>query len=87
MTQEQIAELIAENAKLKQQLTKPAKIAGKLSLKVSAEKKCLSIYGISTRGAHLYAGQWLRILDAAPDIRAFIEANKDQLAWKTEEPN
>jgi hypothetical protein len=43
-------------------------------MKVS-EKGCLSLYGLNTRGIHLYASQWERILDQADAIRAFIAAN------------
>lgn len=88
MTQEQmIAEIQAlreANAKLIADNTKPTRLANKLSLKVSAEKKCLSIYGVSTRGAHMYASQWLKILEASDDIKKFIEENRSQLAWKNE---
>lgn len=33
----------------------------------------------------LYASQWLRVLDHADAIRAFIEANRSALAWKTQD--
>ena len=46
----------------------------RISMKVS-EKGCLSLYGLNTRGIHLYASQWERILDQADVIRAFIAAN------------
>ena len=46
----------------------------RVSMKVS-EKGCLSLYGLNTRGIHLYASQWERILDQADAIRAFIAAN------------
>lgn len=42
----------------------------------------LSIYGLGKRPLFAYASQWLRILDKADDLRAFIEANRDKLAWK-----
>jgi len=54
---------------------------GRVSFKVS-EKGCVSIYGMNMRGIHLYASQWLKILEHADAIRAFIEANKSSLAWK-----
>ena len=54
----------------------------RITFKVS-EKGCVSIYGISARGVHLYASQWLRILDDADRLRAFIETNRAKLAWKS----
>lgn len=56
----------------------------KLSCKVS-EKGCVSVYGMNSRGVHLYASQWLKVLDAAEQIREFIKLNKDELSWKDED--
>jgi hypothetical protein len=42
----------------------------------------LSIYGLGQRPIFAYASQWLRILDKADELRAFIEANRSALAWK-----
>lgn len=67
-------ELIAQIAALKAQ-------SSRVTFKVS-EKGCVSLYGLNTRGIHLYASQWLRILDHATAIRAFIETNRKALAWK-----
>ena len=71
-----IAELEALVAKLKTNGTR------RLSFKVSENTRCLSVYGMNVRGIHLYAGQWLKVLDAADELRAFIEAHRDELAWK-----
>jgi hypothetical protein len=52
-----------------------------LTLKVS-EKGALSLYGMGRFPVTLYAAQWLRLLDAADQVREFIEANKAKLSWK-----
>jgi len=79
LTQDQmlamIAKLQADNAALK------AASVRKLSLKVS-EKGAVSLYGMGRFPVTLYAGQWDRVLGAADEIRAFMEANKASLAVK-----
>jgi hypothetical protein len=64
-----------ENAALKQGAS-----AG-LRLKVS-EKGAVSVYGMGRFPVTLYKEQWLRLLDKADDIRAFIKANDGQLKAK-----
>jgi hypothetical protein len=76
------AQLIAKYEALQAQL-KAANASRKLSFKVS-EKGCVSVYGMNSRGVHLYATQWGKILDNAEAIRAFISANKELLSFKTE---
>jgi len=73
----EIERLRAENQALK----RPER--GKLSMKVS-EKGALSVYGMGRFPVTLYKEQWLRLLDVADDLRAFIKANEAQL--KTKEP-
>ena len=34
------------------------------------------------RRSHLYYEQWMRLLDYAEELRAFLEANKDKLKLK-----
>jgi hypothetical protein len=50
-------------------------------MKVS-EKGALSIYGMGRFPVTLYKEQWLRLLDKADEIRAFIAANDTQLKAK-----
>jgi hypothetical protein len=50
-------------------------------MKVS-EKGALSVYGMGRFPVTLYKEQWLRLLDMADDIRAFIKANEGQLKAK-----
>ena len=68
-----IAELQAKLAK--------ANAPRKLTLKVS-EKGAVSVYGMGKWPVTLYAGQWTRLIGAADEITAFIEANKALLAVK-----
>ena len=75
LTQLSKDQLVALIAQLQAQPT------SRITFKVS-EKGCLSVYGLNTRGIHLYASQWERILDNADKIKAFIAANKTKLAWK-----
>ena len=55
--------------------------ASGLRLKVS-EKGAVSVYGMGRFPLTLYKEQWLRLLDKADDIRAFIAANDAQLKTK-----
>ena len=72
-------------AYLEAQIAKMRKAAqGKLTLKVSA-KGAVSMYGMGRWPVTLYRGQWERLLDAAEQVRAFIEANSDSLASKDEQ--
>ena len=64
-----------ENAALKKEATTGVR------MKVS-EKGALSIYGMGRFPVTLYKEQWLKLLDMASDIRAFIAANEAQLKTK-----
>ena len=52
-----------------------------IRMKVS-EKGAVSIYGMGRFPVTLYKEQWLKLLDMAADIRAFIAANEAQLKAK-----
>jgi hypothetical protein len=71
----ELERLRKENAALKKGATTG------LRLKVS-EKGALSVYGMGRFPVTLYKEQWLKLLDMGDDIRAFIEANDDQLKAK-----
>jgi hypothetical protein len=75
--QAEVERLKAENAALKAQTTRG------VSIKVS-EKGGVSIYGLGRFPVTLYKEQWLKLLDIASDIRAFIKEHDAQL--KTKEP-
>lgn len=53
----------------------------RMTMKVS-DKGALSIYGLGRFPVTLYRGQWERLISAAPEITAFIEANATLLAVK-----
>ena len=52
-----------------------------LRMKVS-EKGAVSIYGMGRFPVTLYKEQWLKLLDMADDIRAFIKDNEGKLKKK-----
>jgi hypothetical protein len=47
-----------------------------------SEKGGVSVYGLGRFPVTLYYEQWTRLLDAAPDLKAFIEENKSKLKLK-----
>jgi hypothetical protein len=70
----ELERLRAENARLKQRGA-----AG--SLRVS-QKGAVSLYGLGRFPVTLYKEQWLRLLDMADEIRAFIRDHGDELKTK-----
>ena len=76
----ELEKLKAENAALKKGASKG------LSLRVT-EKGAVSVYGMGRFPVTLYKEQWLRLLDMAEEIRAFIKANEDHLKTKTNTTN
>jgi hypothetical protein len=52
-----------------------------IRLKVS-EKGAVSVYGMGRFPVTLYKEQWIKLLDMADEIRAFIVANEAQLKAK-----
>jgi len=73
--QAELERLRAENERLN------AKTQRGVFLKVS-EKGGVSLYGLGRFPVTLYAEQWEKILDMAPEIRAFIAENADKLKRK-----
>jgi predicted component of type VI protein secretion system len=71
----ELEKLKAENAALK------ARPARSVSMKVS-EKGGLSVYGLGRFPVTLYQEQWLKLLDLAEEIRAFIKENEPRLKKK-----
>jgi hypothetical protein len=71
----ELEKLKAENAALK------ARGGKGVSMKVS-EKGGLSVYGLGRFPVTLYQEQWLKLLDLADDIRAFIRENEGKLKKK-----
>jgi hypothetical protein len=72
----------AENERLREALAKKGQNGGgRITMKVT-EKGCVGLYGLGRFPVVLYAGQWLKIFAIAKDVVAFIESNRDRLAWK-----
>jgi hypothetical protein len=69
-------ELLARIADLEKQVG--GKKSGKLEFKVG-EKGGVSVYGLGRFPVTLYYEQWIRLLDAAEDLRNFLEDNKSRL--------
>lgn len=66
-------ELRARVAELEKQ--KSGRRGGQLEFKVG-EKGGVSVYGLGRFPVTLYYEQWVRLLDAAGDLRTFLEENK-----------
>jgi hypothetical protein len=73
----ELERLRAENEALKARTTRG------VSLRVS-EKGGLSVYGLGRFPVTLYKEQWIKLLDMADDIRAFIREHESLL--KAKEP-
>jgi hypothetical protein len=71
----ELERLKAENAALK------ARSGKGVSMKVS-EKGGVSVYGLGRFPVTLYQEQWLKLLDLADDIRAFIAEHDAELKKK-----
>lgn len=74
-------ELMARIAELEKEVSAKKK-TGRVEFKVS-EKGGVSVYGLGRFPVTLYYEQWQRLLSAADDLRAFLEANKGKLKLKT----
>ncbi|HJQ85412.1 MAG TPA: hypothetical protein VKA21_15100 [Candidatus Binatia bacterium] len=70
----ELARLRAENERLKR--------GRGATIKVS-EKGGVSVYGLGRFPVTLYKEQWLKLLDMADELRAFIKANDADLKSKT----
>jgi hypothetical protein len=75
-------ELLARIAELEAQ--GGSKKRGSIEFRVG-EKGGVSVYGLGRFPVTLYYEQWIRLLDAAGDLRAFLEENKSKLKLKTKE--
>jgi len=71
----ELERLRAENAALKDRTKRG------VSLKVS-EKGGVSVYGLGRFPITFYKEQWVKLLDMADDIRAFIKENEGKLKVK-----
>jgi hypothetical protein len=76
MAEPETEELKARIADLEKQLG--SKRGGKLEFKVG-EKGGVSVYGLGRFPVTLYYEQWLKLLEAGEELRAFLETNKSRL--------
>jgi len=74
-------ELMARIAELEKQVG--TKRSGRMDFKVS-EKGGVSVYGLGRFPVTLYYEQWIRLLNSADALRAFLEENKSNLKLKNE---
>lgn len=81
MSEPSYDELKAKLAELEKQVQ--GRKRGNIDFKVS-EKGGVSVYGLGRFPVTLYYEQWVRLLDQADQIRAFLEENKSQLKLKSE---
>ncbi|HVB55003.1 MAG TPA: hypothetical protein VNE63_01030 [Candidatus Acidoferrales bacterium] len=72
-------ELLARIAELEKQ--SGSKRKGSLEFRVGA-KGGVSVYGLGRFPVTLYYEQWVRLLNAADDLRSFLEENKSGLKLK-----
>jgi hypothetical protein len=82
MSEPSYDELKAKLAELEKQVQ--GRKRGSLDFKVS-EKGGVSVYGLGRFPVTLYYEQWIRLLEQADQIRAFLEENKSQLKMKNAE--
>jgi hypothetical protein len=80
MTEPSYDELKNRLAELEKQVDSK-KRTGAIDFRVS-EKGGVSVYGLGRFPVTLYYEQWTRLLDAVPDLKAFIEENKSKLKLK-----
>lgn len=79
MPEETKEELMARIAELEKQVGTRKK--GNMEFRVG-EKGGVSVYGLGRFPVTLYYEQWVRLLDSAPELRAFLEENKSKLKLK-----
>ena len=72
----ELERLKAENETLKTRASRT------ISIKVS-EKGGVSIYGLGRFPVTLYKEQWVKVLDMADEIRAFLKDNDSRLKTKS----
>lgn len=82
MAEPSYEELKARLAELEKQGS--TKRTGQVEFRVG-EKGGVSVYGLGRFPVTLYYEQWVRLLDAAPQLRTFLEENKAEGKLKLKE--
>jgi len=80
MTEPSYEELKSRLADLEKQV-ETKKRSGTMEFRVS-EKGGVSVYGLGRFPVTLYYEQWIKLLDAVPELKAFIEENRSKLKTK-----
>lgn len=80
MSEPSYDELKARLAELEKQV-ETKKRTGSMEFRVS-EKGGVSVYGLGRFPVTLYYEQWIRLLEAAENLRQFLEENKAKLKLK-----
>jgi tetrahydromethanopterin S-methyltransferase subunit G len=80
MSEPSYEELKARLVELEKQV-ETKKRSGRMEFRVS-EKGGVSVYGLGRFPVTLYYEQWVRLLEAAPELKTFLEENKDKLKLK-----
>lgn len=80
MSEPSYEELKARLAELEKEV-EGKKRSGRMEFRVS-EKGGVSVYGLGRFPVTLYYEQWTRLLEAAPELKQFLEENKDKLKLK-----
>ena len=82
MAEPSYEELKARLAELEKQVS--GRRSGQLEFRVG-EKGGVSVYGLGRFPVTLYYEQWIRLLDSAASLRAFLEENKSEGKLKLKE--
>jgi len=82
MAEETREQLLARIAELEKEKT--GRPRGSLEFRVG-EKGGVSVYGLGRFPVTLYYEQWVRLLDAADNLRKFLEENKSRLKLRTKD--
>ena len=82
MAEPSYEELKAKLAELEKE--KEGKRSGTLEFRVG-EKGGVSVYGLGRFPVTLYYEQWVRLLDATPQLRTFLESSKSDGKLKLKE--
>jgi hypothetical protein len=82
MTEPSYEELKERVAELEKQTG--ARRAGKLEFRIG-EKGGVSVYGLGRFPVTLYYEQWIRLLDNADELRAFLQQSKSEGRLKLKE--
>ena len=82
MAEPSYEELKARVAELEKQ--GPGRRSGQLEFRIG-EKGGVSVYGLGRFPVTLYYEQWMRLLDAVPQLRKFLEESKSQGKLKLKE--